>query len=545
MQADVGPRRDVDRALRIGRRPATAQDRRALDTLAAQAAGRAEAALRNRRPHRRAADRPRAPARASTTPHLGLARAQAVGRVWASAVAARHSLQRAVPRPDPAGDRTGRATAAHWPTNRRVEVRVYWEETAPLRGRPLRLGAADRPHRMPGADADRPGRRRHTRCASPSTASRRTAAPDQAPTGSAAWTCASNATTFACSTTTSRSQAGLSAAARPTGAVPGEVTALRGVQRLPKKFIEAAPCCNSSPWPTTFTRRCRWPPSALDADLRGEWTGAGRSAAALRARRRYCKLYWRLRRIRQGRPVRRDAGLFADARATPPAGGGRRRREEATGQGVRRKQPGGDEHSAARRHHHGQRPGHPPRRNGCAPWASQSPSTRTAASCSSSWRRAARRAPRSRWSNADGEAHVLRRDLELPKTDWFFVGQADLTIGRDRTTGPAPLVSQRPRTATTTRPGAKGAWRSTARGNLDERWQLTASVDTEERELGDLFRNLDRKDPSVAVPRASIRWIRGPPSGTTRPASRTRRHRAASTCAWTTAARKPCGATSS
>ncbi|MEO6277008.1 OmpA family protein [Roseateles sp.] len=98
-------------------------------------------------------------------------------------------------------------------------------------------------------------------------------------------------------------------------------------------------------------------------------------------------------------------------------------------------------------------------------------------------------------SGSEGRERIYRRDFELPKRDFFFVGQADLTIGRDRTSGPAELVTQehnRYNNDTWT----EGRLAFYGKGLLDERWTLTASLDTEERPLKDLFRNLDRKDPT-------------------------------------------------
>jgi outer membrane protein OmpA-like peptidoglycan-associated protein len=95
----------------------------------------------------------------------------------------------------------------------------------------------------------------------------------------------------------------------------------------------------------------------------------------------------------------------------------------------------------------------------------------------------------------DGRERIYRRDFELPKRDFFFVGQADLTIGHDRTSGPAELVTQehdRYNNDTWT----EGRIAFYGKGLLDERWTLTGSLDTEERPLHELFRNLDRKDPT-------------------------------------------------
>lgn len=95
----------------------------------------------------------------------------------------------------------------------------------------------------------------------------------------------------------------------------------------------------------------------------------------------------------------------------------------------------------------------------------------------------------------EGAERIYRRDFELPKRDWFFVGQADLTVGRNRTTGPAALVTNdgnRYNGDTWT----EGRIAFYGKGRLDDRWTLTGSVDTEERPIKELFRNLDRKDPT-------------------------------------------------
>lgn len=98
-------------------------------------------------------------------------------------------------------------------------------------------------------------------------------------------------------------------------------------------------------------------------------------------------------------------------------------------------------------------------------------------------------------TDAQGAARVYRRDFELPQSDWFFVGQADLTLGRNSVSGPAALV-----TNDKNRYGG-GSWSEGrlagyAKGQLNDRWTLTASIDTEERPLDELFRNLDHKDPT-------------------------------------------------
>ncbi|WP_172672159.1 OmpA family protein [Variovorax paradoxus] len=98
-------------------------------------------------------------------------------------------------------------------------------------------------------------------------------------------------------------------------------------------------------------------------------------------------------------------------------------------------------------------------------------------------------------TDAQGVTRAYRRDFDLPSSDWFFVGQADLTVGSNSVSGPAAIM-----TNDKNRYGG-GGWSEGriagyAKGQLNDRWTLTASVDTEERPLKELFRNLDRKDPT-------------------------------------------------
>lgn len=96
----------------------------------------------------------------------------------------------------------------------------------------------------------------------------------------------------------------------------------------------------------------------------------------------------------------------------------------------------------------------------------------------------------------DGSARVYRRDFEIPREDSFFVGQADLTLGHNRVSGPAALL-----TMDANRQDG-GSWSEGrlafyTKRRLGDRWTFTASLDTEERALNQLFKNLDRKDPST------------------------------------------------
>ncbi|MGC3964665.1 MAG: OmpA family protein [Rhodocyclaceae bacterium] len=96
--------------------------------------------------------------------------------------------------------------------------------------------------------------------------------------------------------------------------------------------------------------------------------------------------------------------------------------------------------------------------------------------------------------NTDGTERVYRRDLRLPNNDWFFVGQADLTVGRNRVSGPAELVTNDDSKRYSGDLWTDGRLAFYTKGLLNDRWTLTGSVDTEERAVQDMFRNFDRKD---------------------------------------------------
>ncbi len=42
----------------------------------------------------------------------------------------------------------------------------------------------------------------------------------------------------------------------------------------------------------------------------------------------------------------------------------------------------------------------------------------------------------------EGNGELFLRDMEFSKSDWFYVALGDVTAARDRTTGPAKLVTK-------------------------------------------------------------------------------------------------------
>lgn len=95
---------------------------------------------------------------------------------------------------------------------------------------------------------------------------------------------------------------------------------------------------------------------------------------------------------------------------------------------------------------------------------------------------------------ADGRSLTFRRNLDIASDDWFYVAVGDLTIGRNSVAGPAQLV-----TADTDHYDDKvyidGRAAFYLKGKVKGDWLLTASADTREQPVADLFRNFSSKDP--------------------------------------------------
>lgn len=84
------------------------------------------------------------------------------------------------------------------------------------------------------------------------------------------------------------------------------------------------------------------------------------------------------------------------------------------------------------------------------------------------------------------------RDVVVPRSDWFFVGQGDLTFRSMDGSGPAVEVSGDPLADGNSLTSRAAFY---AKGKFGDGWKLTASLDTGETLLKDMFSNLDRKDP--------------------------------------------------
>ena len=90
---------------------------------------------------------------------------------------------------------------------------------------------------------------------------------------------------------------------------------------------------------------------------------------------------------------------------------------------------------------------------------------------------------------------TIQRDIEIPKSEWFYVGLVDLTFGRilqdDLASATGPFE----------RNYSSGRLAFYAKGKLANGVTVTASADTTEDELENLFSNLEEKDPRSLIDR--------------------------------------------
>ncbi len=93
-----------------------------------------------------------------------------------------------------------------------------------------------------------------------------------------------------------------------------------------------------------------------------------------------------------------------------------------------------------------------------------------------------------------GNGQLFWRELKISENNWFYVGIADFTVGRNHSSGPAAIVTNDTqhfdndayfdgRMAFY----AKGKWRG--------KYTITTSADTFEQPIDEMFSNFDHKDP--------------------------------------------------
>ena len=104
-------------------------------------------------------------------------------------------------------------------------------------------------------------------------------------------------------------------------------------------------------------------------------------------------------------------------------------------------------------------------------------------------------------TDAQGRGVIYRRNVSIPDNDWFYIAIADLTVGENSTTGPAKLVTTDTTDYYDNKTYIDGRGAFYLKGKIKGEYLLTASADTREGPLKDLFHNFDSKDPSYLLRR--------------------------------------------
>jgi flagellar motor protein MotB len=95
-----------------------------------------------------------------------------------------------------------------------------------------------------------------------------------------------------------------------------------------------------------------------------------------------------------------------------------------------------------------------------------------------------------------GNGELFLRDLALKKSDWFTVGIADLTVSGNKTEGPASLLApDRPQYSDDMSLHGRLAFYTNRK--FENGWSLTASADTREGPLDEIFSNFMDKSPDA------------------------------------------------
>jgi flagellar motor protein MotB/predicted porin len=95
-----------------------------------------------------------------------------------------------------------------------------------------------------------------------------------------------------------------------------------------------------------------------------------------------------------------------------------------------------------------------------------------------------------------GNGELYLRDLALDKSDWFTVGIADLTLSANKTDGPAKLLAP-DRQQYSDDFNLQGRLAFYTKGKFGDDWRLTASADTREGPLDEIFSNFMDKSPEA------------------------------------------------
>ena len=104
-------------------------------------------------------------------------------------------------------------------------------------------------------------------------------------------------------------------------------------------------------------------------------------------------------------------------------------------------------------------------------------------------------------TNPEGVDAVYRRTVSIPKSDWFATGIADVTVGQNSVSGPASEVTGDDSNRNDGDFFAEGRLAFYTKGKLASGWEITASADTTEQPLEDLFDGFTDQDPRSVLRR--------------------------------------------
>lgn len=101
---------------------------------------------------------------------------------------------------------------------------------------------------------------------------------------------------------------------------------------------------------------------------------------------------------------------------------------------------------------------------------------------------------------ADGSVTRFTRSLSIADDSWFYIAMADLTVGNNNTNGPVELVTGDEEEYDGSS-FVEGRTAFYVKGRIKGKYLLTASADTREQPIDDLFSNFSSKDPRYLLRR--------------------------------------------
>jgi flagellar motor protein MotB len=96
----------------------------------------------------------------------------------------------------------------------------------------------------------------------------------------------------------------------------------------------------------------------------------------------------------------------------------------------------------------------------------------------------------------EGRGELYLRDLEFEQNDWFYVGMADLTLSSSKSNGPIELL-QGANSGTDPDSNVDGRLAFFVNGKFGDHWRVTASADTREGSIKEIFSDFMDKSPDA------------------------------------------------